>query len=117
MIKNRENIKPYVTKDGSTVRELYHPSSSPFTGASLAEASVERGGHTEAHVHWKSQEIYYILEGSGSMELGGDVFDVSPGDAILIKPGTPHSLEAGEDGLRLLCVCSPAYSHEDTTLV
>ncbi len=117
MIRNRENVEAYVTKDKSTIRELYHPDSSPVKGYSVAEAEVAEGTETDAHVHRESQEIYYILEGAGTMRLGGDSFEVKTDDAILIAPGTPHNIKADKgSALRILCICSPAYSHDDTEL-
>jgi mannose-6-phosphate isomerase-like protein (cupin superfamily) len=118
VIRNRDNVETYVTKDKSTIRELYHPDSSPVKGFSVAEAEVAAGMETDAHVHKKSQEIYYILEGAGTMMLGGHSFKVKTGDAILITPGTPHYIKA-DDGavIRILCICSPAYMHDDTELL
>ncbi|HEY3272147.1 MAG TPA: cupin domain-containing protein [Methanocella sp.] len=118
MIRNRDNVEAYVTKDRSTIRELFHPGTSPVEGFSVAEAEVAAGLETDTHVHKKSQEIYYILEGAGTMRLGGQSFKVKTGDAILILPGTPHNIKA-DDGecIRILCICSPAYSHDDTELL
>ena len=118
MIRNRDNVEAYVTKDRSTIRELYHPDSSPVKGVSVAEAEVAGGMETDAHVHRESQEIYYILEGAGIMRLGERVLKVKKGDAILILPGTMHNIKADQvTGIRLLCVCSPSYSHGDTELL
>jgi mannose-6-phosphate isomerase-like protein (cupin superfamily) len=117
MIRNRDNVEPYVTKDRSTVWELYHPGSSPAKGCSVAEAEVRAGRATERHVHKRSQEIYYILEGSGTMGLGKSHFEVKAGDAVLIPPGNPHNIRAGDGGIRILCICTPPYSHDDTELL
>jgi mannose-6-phosphate isomerase-like protein (cupin superfamily) len=117
MIHNHSNIFSYVTKDNSTIWELYHPKSSPVKDVSLAEALVEPGRDTELHTHQRSQEIYYILEGEGEMRLGDETFKVKKYDAILIPPGMPHSVKNdGKSVLRMLCVCAPPYSHEDTQL-
>ncbi len=116
MIRNRENVKPFVTKDGSTVRELYQPGSSPAHGCSVAEACVGRGEETEVHLHRRSQEFYYILEGSGTMRLGDERLVVRPGDAILIPPGTSHNVRAESRRLRILCICTPPYADDDTFL-
>jgi mannose-6-phosphate isomerase-like protein (cupin superfamily) len=117
MIHNHANILSYVTKDHSTIWELYHPASSPVKGVSLAEALVEPGRDTEPHTHQQSQEIYYILEGEGEMRLGDETFKVKKYDAIIIPPGTSHCVKNdGTSGLRMLCVCAPPYSHEDTLL-
>ncbi len=117
MIHNHSNIFSYVTKDNSTIWELYHPGSSPVKDVSVAEALVEPGRDTEMHRHRRSQEIYYILEGEGEMRLGEETLKVKQYDAVLIPPGTPHRMKnTGKSGLRMLCVCSPPYSHEDTLL-
>ncbi|OPY30790.1 MAG: DNA-binding transcriptional repressor PuuR [Methanocella sp. PtaU1.Bin125] len=89
-----------------------------MNGFSIAEADVAAGMETDAHVHKTSQEIYYVLEGAGTMRLGGRSFRVKTGDAILIPPGTPHNIKA-DDGacVRILCICSPAYTHDDTELL
>lgn len=110
-------IKPYVTKDGSTIRELMHPDVHGNVNQSLAEAIVPIGGKTTLHIHGKSEEIYYITEGTGTMILGKDRFDVAAGDTVFIPPGTPHStINTGDLPLRFLCCCSPAYSDNDTDL-
>ena len=33
---------------------------------------------------------------------------------MLIPPGAWHELVAGPEGARLLCMCVPPYSHDDT---
>ncbi len=117
MIRNRENVESFVTKDKSVIRELYHPGSSPVKGVSVAEAYVKGGEKTETHVHKSSQEIYYVIEGLGTMKLGDRRFIVKAGDAVLILPGAPHDIQADGSGVRILCICSPPYSHEDTELI
>lgn len=114
----RQDIPPYVTKDGSEIRELLHPARDGNRNQSLAEALVLPGAQTHCHRHLLSEEIYHFLEGAGRMRLGTDSFAVGPGDTVLIPPGTPHALDnPGPAPLRLLCCCSPAYSHEDTELL
>ncbi len=112
------DIPAYITKDGSEIRELLHPDHHGARHQSLAEATVYPGKLTQLHRHQRTEEIYHITAGQGRMTLGADVFDVSPGDSILIPPGTPHAIEAtGGESLRILCCCSPAYSHDDTELL
>ncbi|HQG32626.1 MAG TPA: cupin domain-containing protein [Deltaproteobacteria bacterium] len=111
-------ISPYITKDGSEIRELIHPDAGGSKRMSLAEATVLPGAATFFHVHRTSEEIYHIIRGSGFMTLGDEVFEVGEGDSILIRPGVPHRIEnTGEGSLKILCCCSPPYSHEDTGLL
>ncbi len=116
-IIRRADREPFTTKDGSVVTELVHPSFSEVAGQSVAEAVVPAGGETIAHLHRRSEEIYVFTAGSGSMTLGAETFAVAAGDAVVIPPGTPHKLVAGGERLVLLCICAPAYSHEDTELL
>lgn len=109
-LRNRErDATPFVTKDGSTIREYLH------TGVqSLAEASLDPGAATQRHYHARSEEIYLIVEGGGELEVDDDRRQVTPGDAILIPPAAWHQLTAGPEGVRLLCCCVPPYSDDDT---
>jgi mannose-6-phosphate isomerase-like protein (cupin superfamily) len=113
-----KNIESFITKDGSTIRELLHPNTSGAQNQSLAEATVPPGGKTQLHRHRITEEIYHILAGQGCMNLGEQRFDVAPGDSVIITPGTPHCIQnTGRNTLRFLCCCSPAYSHDDTELL
>ena len=52
--------EPFTTKDGSTIRELHHTEAQ-----SLAEATLEPDQATTRHYHRASEEIYFVLKGSG----------------------------------------------------
>lgn len=104
---------PFTTKDGSTIRSILDRTNAPVQFQSLAEASLPAGAQTERHYHRLSEEIYFILEGTGEMALNEDTRIVGPGDAILIPPGAWHTIRATET-LRFLCCCAPPYAHEDT---
>ena len=103
-------VEPFTTKDGSTIRELHHTAAQ-----SLAEALLEPDQATRRHYHGRSEEIYLVTKGSGSLEVDGETRRVRPGDAILIPPGAWHTLENdGTSELTILCMCSPPYSDGDT---
>jgi mannose-6-phosphate isomerase-like protein (cupin superfamily) len=110
--------EPYITRDGSEIRELLHPDRHAVRHQSLAEAVVPPGATTLLHRHARSEEIYHVTRGNGVMTLGEEVFAVAPGDSIAIAPGTPHRVEnTGPEALHILCCCAPAYSHADTELL
>ena len=113
-----DRIQPFTTKDGSLVRELMHPRVHGNIQQSLAEALVPVGTETITHRHLVSEEIYHVTERVGMMTLGSDQFEIRKGDTMCILPGTIHRVKnTGTIPLRILCCCSPAYSHEDTELV
>lgn len=118
ILSQYQNCTAYVTKDGSTIREIMHPTVHGNQNQSLAEAVIEPGQLTQKHKHIKSEEIYYILQGEGNMRLGENSFMVSTGDCICIPPGTQHQIKnTGITELKILCCCSPAYAHDDTQLI
>lgn len=118
MKTERDRILPYVTKDGSEIRELMHPSAHGSRAQSLAEARLAPGTATTLHAHGKTEEIYHFLAGRGVMTLGNQRFPVAAGDTVCIPPGTPHCLHNdGAETLVLLCCCAPPYAHGDTELL
>jgi mannose-6-phosphate isomerase-like protein (cupin superfamily) len=112
------SITPYITKDGSEIRELMHPAVHGNLRQSLAEALVPAGCATLLHLHHTSEELYHVTEGSGVMSLGSESFGIQAGDTVCIPPGVAHMVSnSGTSPLRILCCCSPAYAHGDTELV
>jgi mannose-6-phosphate isomerase-like protein (cupin superfamily) len=110
-------IKPFITKDGSEIRELLAHRNSAIRNQSLAEARLPAGRSTQEHYHPKAEEIYFITSGRGRMRIEGEERDVGVGDSIAISPGRRHKLwNTGETPLTLLCCCAPAYEHEDTII-
>jgi mannose-6-phosphate isomerase-like protein (cupin superfamily) len=113
-----DDLTPFTTLDGSTIREIAGPSWTPARNQSLAEATVPVGGQTVAHYHRQAEELYFFTAGSGRMTLCDEVRDVAAGDCVVIPPGQVHELvNTGDEPLVLLCCCAPAYSHEDTVLM
>lgn len=112
-VQQLENQSPFTTKDGSTIRSILDRTNAPVEKQSLAEATLPTGAATDRHYHKLSEELYFVLEGRGTMEIDGEERAVGPGDAVLIPSGAWHQIRAAEP-LRFLCCCAPPYSHEDT---
>ena len=117
-IINRADTKPFITKDSSEIRELLAYRNSSIRNQSLAEATIAVGTSTQEHYHPKSEEIYYILQGSARMKIDGELREVGPLDAIAIPPGARHKIwNTGDVPLVLLCCCAPGYENDDTVMV
>jgi mannose-6-phosphate isomerase-like protein (cupin superfamily) len=116
-IKNLDAAQPFITKDGSEIRELLAHRNSVIRNQSLAEARVPVGGSTQEHYHARTEEIYFITAGCGRMRIEAETAEVKAGDAVAIPPGKKHKLwNTGSETLKLLCCCSPAYEHSDTII-
>ena len=71
---------------------------------------VDISKDSRLHYHKKLTEIYLVLEGSGRMELDGEIVPVAPMTAILIKPGCRHRA-VGK--MRIVNTSIPAFDPAD----
>lgn len=63
---------------------------------------LHKGAGIGMHQHDKD-EVYYVVSGKGRYIVDGTIRDVGPGDAMLTRTGSTHSLmQAGEDDLVIL---------------
>ena len=125
-VRSYQQIEPFITLDGSEIREWAGPAgpagpaglpSAPARNQSLAEATIPVGGATTAHYHRVTEELYLVTAGRGRLIVDGEERIIAEGDCALIPPGETHKLyNVGEHPLRIVCACSPPYSDEDTCL-
>ena len=76
----------------------------------VANLHVTHITDSQKHYHKACTEYYYILEGTGHMELGDDVVEINPGTTIVIEKGTPHR---GYGNFKALILGIPAWDHTD----
>lgn len=55
----------------------------------------------ERHYHKLGAEFYLVLEGSMSIEVEGQIYNLSAGDMIIINPGAVHQVKP--DGCEFIC--------------
>ena len=68
----------------------------------------EPGQTQAAHSHSGSDKIYYVLDGSGRIQVGDDDRTVTPGTAVLAPAGMDHSVRNdGAARLQLLVFMAP----------
>ena len=91
-IVNVSTAPPFITKDGSEIRELLAHRNSAIRHQSLAEARLPAGAATQEHYHAKTEEIYFITAGAGRLRIEDETRDVQAGDAIAIPPGKKPKL-------------------------
>ncbi len=66
------------------------------------------------HYHKETAEVYYILAGTGQMELDGEWHAVRPGTMIHIPAGTRHRLRSDDaNEVSTVVVAIPAFNAED----
>lgn len=109
----------FIAGDYMRLRELISPHHDQgFDGRySLAHATVGPGKKSAPHKMLTS-EVYYILEGNGTMHLGNEAAKVGPADCIDIPPGKTQWIKnTGNEPLIFLCIVDPAWRKEDEVIM
>jgi quercetin dioxygenase-like cupin family protein len=73
----------------------------------LGEFSGAAGSWTVPHTHEKTEESFYVLDGSFDFTLDDDHVEAGPGSFILVPRRTKHVMRAGPGGGRLLTLWTP----------
>jgi mannose-6-phosphate isomerase-like protein (cupin superfamily) len=115
LILNRNNSKVINTPHGSEIRPLMDRTTSAIQKCSLAEEILPAGSAVGRHFHRETEEIYYILSGSGEMTVGSETEKVSAGDAVYIPANNIHTLNnTGSEPMKILLVCGAAHDFNDS---
>ena len=79
------------------------------TGGQLTVVEITEppGAEAPLHVHRREDEGFYILEGSVTIEVGGQSVEAGPGGFAWGPRGVPHRYTVGPDGCRMLFLCTP----------
>lgn len=88
------------------------------TGGQMTIVEVTEPPGTEAplHVHHREDEAFFIIEGSATIEVGEDSFDVGPGDYAFGPRDIPHRYTVGDEGCRMLFICLPGGNFENVVV-
>ncbi len=75
-------------------------------------------GNVPKHMHPNTNEIQYILEGTGTIWLGDKEVSVKPGDLVIIPKGTAHAGTKPEGRtFKSIAIKTPPQGPNDTTML
>jgi len=115
--KNFE-IKSIQGNEGTKIKQYFHPHNT-LNGInySIAQFTLEPRKKSKLH-KISSSEIYYILEGNGSIRVNDQKYELEKDDSIYVPPNSKQFLEnTGSDNLRFLCIVEPAWKTDDEVLL
>lgn len=94
--------------------ELINKDTSFPTKVSFAKIVIEPNQKSQFHYHNFTEEIYYILSGTGKMIIDDQSFDVVPGHTILIPIGLKHQIiNTCRKNLIFVCADAPVFDPND----
>ena len=117
-IKKLQDIDSIDGVEGTEIRQIFHPHNT-LNGIrySISHSELKPGKKSKLH-KIKSSEVYYILQGEGSLQIDDEDFKISKGQAIYIAPNSKQCIEnTGKEELRFLCIVDPAWKQEDETVL
>jgi mannose-6-phosphate isomerase-like protein (cupin superfamily) len=66
---------------------------------------LEPGATIGEHLHGDSEEVYFVVEGRGTLIMDGEESPVGPGDVSVVSPGHSHGLINNPDlPMRLIVI-------------
>lgn len=75
-------------------------------------------GNVNKHIHQQTDEVQFIVEGSGAMWLGDERREFKPGTLIIIPRNTPHAGAIVTNGpVKAIAIKLPPQGPTDTTFV
>jgi len=82
-------------------------------GLSVIEECMPPGATEIRHHHGKAQQFFYVLSGSATMEVEGEILELSCNDGARILPGMRHQIRnESDEPVRFLVISQPP-SHGD----
>ena len=87
-------------------RTVLEPADSGLGIQFMHDDVLEPGTTIGEHRHEDEEEVYFVVEGRGTMILDGEVEPIGPGDVSLVRRGHSHGIMNSEAGrMRLLVFC------------
>ena len=117
-IQKNSEIPSMDGAEGTKIKQYFHPHNT-LNGVrfSLAQFTIKQGKKSLLH-KLQSSEIYYILDGVGTLRINDESFSVKKDDSVYVPPMTEQVIEnTGTTDLRFLCIVDPAWKAEDETIL
>ena len=94
---------------GSFSKMLISPENSETQSIDFRISIYHPQGYAEVHQHTVAENIYYIIRGTGLVELDGEKYVVEPNTVIYIPPGVKHGIwNTGFEDLVMIVLAVPA---------
>lgn len=103
----KDNIEKLTTENNNFRKVLYSGEHCQLVLMSLLP-NEEIG----MEVHPDNDQFFRFEKGSGKVIINETEYEVADGDAVIVPTGANHNVIAGEQGLKLYTIYSPAH-HKD----
>jgi mannose-6-phosphate isomerase-like protein (cupin superfamily) len=100
---NRSNAEHYVWADACDGWRLLDEHD-----LSVIDEEMPPGSSETRHVHARANQLFFVLHGTLTLEIEGDVVHLFAGDACNVKPGQKHQAQnASSEPVSFLVISTP----------
>jgi mannose-6-phosphate isomerase-like protein (cupin superfamily) len=104
--------------DVEGTRSYRVPVSRRMGARDIAQAiSIYAAGRAPSQGNRQAEEVLYVVRGSGACHIDGDRYELEPGTAVFIPPGSVYQIENPSNTLlEIVSVCCPEENAVETDL-
>ena len=105
------DVTPYAPANHTGTRNfrLIGPETVGAQRVEMLIGEIERGQGALPHAHPGIEQVCYLLEGAAHVEVGGDAFELAPGEACFFPADAPHVFLATSDRAKVMVIYAPPY--------
>lgn len=93
------------------IRHLVAPWTVGSTKVWVGTSTIEPGASSNQHKHDDAEEVFYILSGTGRVQVGDEEENIGPGSCIYIPPTVLHELiNDSNEKLKLVSITAPPFT-------
>lgn len=107
----QSDVKPYHPANhvGTSNYRLIAPETVGAKQLEVLVGEVEKGKGALPHAHPGIEQACYMLEGRADIEIGGERFELAPGEMCFFPVNEMHKVTVTSDKARILVIYSPPY--------
>jgi uncharacterized protein YjlB len=60
-------------------------------------------GYTFTHSHYEQEEVYIVVQGTGQIQVNGELIELVQGDIVRVSPSAKRALKAHSAGIFVIC--------------
>ena len=107
----QQDVTPYSPANHTGTRNfrLICPETVGATQLEMLIGEVERGKGALPHAHPGIEQACYMLEGTAHVEVGGESFEMGPGDACFFPADEMHLVKVTSERAKIMVMYAPPY--------
>ena len=108
------DVRPYAPANHTGTRNfrLIGPQTVGAKNLEVLIGEVERGKGALPHAHPGIEQVCYLLEGAAHVEVGGEAFELAPGETCFFPADVPHVFTATSERAKVMVIYAPPYEED-----